>query len=316
MGQEDRLQELFGFSFPDDFHLLWEFAKISRPESPTTAFDYMEDMALVGPFDVLAGRFDHETPRYNPCLHWRYDTDPPELVTIFIRIGGFFHDCYVVENPEEGPIGIAGHYQDDTISGSSASNLLPYLLEQSRDSLAEAEEDLKRSASDREQEYVDRDRRRHDQFEEFCSKNGVALPDESNRSDYPDVVKHCLQAPSLKLPGLPPDASGRQKLAAAIERLRWWRVRNQGWSRHTDALVEQALANLRHAGASDVEARLHLGRFLWHLYYMHRDAATQNAAFSLLDEAYRASDNAYLHHILVQHYEHRESPWLNVVNPG
>jgi len=46
-------------------------------------------LQLVGPFDVLAGRFDRHTPRYPISQHWRSAWDPPELFAVFAGSEGW-----------------------------------------------------------------------------------------------------------------------------------------------------------------------------------------------------------------------------------
>ena len=65
-----RLRAEYGFDFPDDFYRFWEFANRLSPLEPLRALEDL-DIHLVGPFEVLAGRFDGRVPRHSLLLHWR-----------------------------------------------------------------------------------------------------------------------------------------------------------------------------------------------------------------------------------------------------
>ena len=81
--RRQQLRDLYGFDFPDDFFPFWEFANRLKPLEPLHALADSLGIVLVGPFDVLAGRFDGKTPRYSILLHWRYHDDPPQAIRLF-----------------------------------------------------------------------------------------------------------------------------------------------------------------------------------------------------------------------------------------
>ena len=54
-----QLRELYGFNFPDDFFRFWKFVNRLQPLEPLTALLDLS-IQLVGPFEILAGRFDRE----------------------------------------------------------------------------------------------------------------------------------------------------------------------------------------------------------------------------------------------------------------
>jgi hypothetical protein len=77
------LRERYGVEFPDELFAVWELARSINPEDPGSAF-WVEpfNVALHGPFDVLAGAFDRKKPKLSALLHWRFIFDPPEFFTI------------------------------------------------------------------------------------------------------------------------------------------------------------------------------------------------------------------------------------------
>jgi hypothetical protein len=64
---DDRRQDLkarYGFEFPPDFVEFWEFARQCDPAKPCAAFWDALGLTLVGPFEVLAGRFEGKIPQH------------------------------------------------------------------------------------------------------------------------------------------------------------------------------------------------------------------------------------------------------------
>ena len=59
----DQLRALYGFDFPDDLFRFWEFVNRLKPLDPLHALSESLGLALVGPFDVLSGRFDSRRPQ-------------------------------------------------------------------------------------------------------------------------------------------------------------------------------------------------------------------------------------------------------------
>ena len=61
--RRQQLRALYGFDFPEDFFRFWEFVNRLQPLEPLRALDD-HSIQLVGPFEILAGRFDkrHAAP--------------------------------------------------------------------------------------------------------------------------------------------------------------------------------------------------------------------------------------------------------------
>lgn len=87
----------FLVEMPDDFYQLWNFCKANAGDSqrPECVFEKF-DLELIGPFDVLAGKFD-KARRFEPAeylRHWRFFYDPPEFQSIMKRKGCGVHFGY------------------------------------------------------------------------------------------------------------------------------------------------------------------------------------------------------------------------------
>lgn len=76
------IKSKFLVDMPTDFYFFWEFckSKVKNNEKPECIFDKF-GLNLVGPFDVLAGKFD-DADLFEPgdyLRHWRFYYDPPEF---------------------------------------------------------------------------------------------------------------------------------------------------------------------------------------------------------------------------------------------
>src|SRR3954469_8750411 len=107
-----RLRAEYGFDFPDDFYRFWDLASRLSPLEPLHAFGDL-GVALVGPFEVLAGRFDGRVPKHSLLLHWRYHLDPPEFFTVLAGGSDGLHWGYYLDDPDGGGGCIASYYAQD-----------------------------------------------------------------------------------------------------------------------------------------------------------------------------------------------------------
>lgn len=110
--RRQQLRELYGFDFPDDFFHFWEFVNRLQPLEPLKALLDLS-IQLVGPFEVLAGRFDNLTPRYSLLLHWRYYLDPPEFFTVLAGDIDRLHWGYYLDDPSTAQGCISSYYASD-----------------------------------------------------------------------------------------------------------------------------------------------------------------------------------------------------------
>lgn len=73
------IESNFLVSVPDDFYKFWEFcdneSKSKSPELLLSKFG----LRLVGPFDVLAKKFNKPFEKNEYLRHWRFFYDPPEF---------------------------------------------------------------------------------------------------------------------------------------------------------------------------------------------------------------------------------------------
>jgi hypothetical protein len=110
-----QLRQLYGFDFPEDLFLFWEFVNRLAPLEPLTALAETAGLHLVGPFEVLAGRFDGRIAPYHHHLHWRYTDDPPEFFTALTGDGQALHYGYYLDDPVRGSGCVASYYSDEAL---------------------------------------------------------------------------------------------------------------------------------------------------------------------------------------------------------
>jgi Uncharacterised conserved protein (DUF2228) len=119
-----RLRAEYGFDFPDDFFAFWEFVNRLSPLAPLRALSDLLDITLVGPFEILAGRFDGRVPRHSLLLHWRYHDDPPEFFTVFAGGGDGLHFGYYLDDPDTADGCVASYYAEDVFELSADGDTL------------------------------------------------------------------------------------------------------------------------------------------------------------------------------------------------
>src|SRR4051794_7307114 len=108
-----RLRAEYGIEFPEGLFRFWEFACRLAPLDPLNAFAEALGIVLVGPFEVLHGRFDGRVPRRSLLLHWRYHDDPPEFFTALAGNTDGLHWGYFLDDPATGAGCVASYYARD-----------------------------------------------------------------------------------------------------------------------------------------------------------------------------------------------------------
>lgn len=98
------IREKFLVEMPDDFFRFWDFCKVQckAEQKPEKIFEKF-GLQLVGPFDVLAGKFER-ADLFEPgdyLRHWRYFYDPPEFQTVFRKDKTGIHYGYWRDNPDK-----------------------------------------------------------------------------------------------------------------------------------------------------------------------------------------------------------------------
>ncbi|MFN5329084.1 MAG: hypothetical protein ACK5DV_07880, partial [Planctomycetota bacterium] len=77
-----RLLELYGFAFPEELELIYSFCRFLKPLDPLHALESPMGFILVGPFEVLDGRFDTIDPPASILLHHRRPWELPEFFPV------------------------------------------------------------------------------------------------------------------------------------------------------------------------------------------------------------------------------------------
>jgi hypothetical protein len=106
---EQRVRDLYGFDFPDEFFRYREFLA----ELPKEALGEACDMHPAFPFDVAAGEEAKDYPE-RPLWQDRYYYDLPEFVTLFTGTTDGLHWGYVFDAPGELPPVVAHYWHSDT----------------------------------------------------------------------------------------------------------------------------------------------------------------------------------------------------------
>jgi hypothetical protein len=119
-----RLRAEYGFDFPDEFYHFWEFVNRLAPLDPLHSLAEALDVVLVGPFEVLAGRFDGRVPRRSLLLHWRYYDDPPEFFTVLAGGIDGLHWGWFLDDPPAGSGCVASYYARDAYELSTDGDTL------------------------------------------------------------------------------------------------------------------------------------------------------------------------------------------------
>ena len=119
-----RIRAEYGFDLPDDFYRFWEFANRLSPLAPLQALSDILDLTLVGPFEILSGRFDGRVPRHSLLLHWRYHDDPPEFFTALAGGDDGLHFGYYLDDPDAGSGCVASYYAEDAFELSADGDTL------------------------------------------------------------------------------------------------------------------------------------------------------------------------------------------------
>jgi Uncharacterised conserved protein (DUF2228) len=286
--RREQLRRLYGFDFPEDLFRFWEFARRLKPLDPINALSEGLGITLVGPFDVLAGRFDGPPPRYSALLHWRYFLDPPEFFTVFAGDTDGSHWGYYLDDPgADGGDTVAHYWARDAFELTADS---PGLFGSARmylEDLHDAAEDPSRVAElarlrERLTAYATGDR----------PQIGLEYTDRYARKRYR------TRTPIASTPegmGIVVSPEAYRPLSLTGKAL-WRRLRKE---RNPIDLVEEARQALRDGFPG---AALELGKCLWAFVEEPR----MSYAYELLDAAYQALERPALREVLRVHRANRE----------
>jgi hypothetical protein len=303
-----RIRAEYGFDFPDDFYHFWEFVNRLSPLDPLHALDQALDLVLVGPFEILAGRFDGRVPRHSLLLHWRYFADPPEFFTVLAGGGDGLHFGYFLDDPDTGDGCLSSYYAHDayelSTDGDTLFEAVRLHLEYAQvDCDLDSEYDLEEEATSGAMRDAYGDLR--DRLMKYATNDRP-----ETGADYTDLYAGVsrrndrILAETAEQMGIVAPAHLYRPLSVSDKRL--WRQLSRKKFDPT-ALGEEA----RQALADGFSATaLKLGKELWPF----GDKARAEAAAQLLDAAYEALGRQTLRRVLQIHLANRELPSVDILD--
>lgn len=119
-----RLRDIYGFDFPEDFFHFWKFMQETYPTDPYTL---PINVWLVGAFEILGSLLDSVDISQLGIplrMHWRFYKDPPEFFTILRGEVAGFHLGYYYDDPAKLPSCICGYYHHDAYELWNAGSTL------------------------------------------------------------------------------------------------------------------------------------------------------------------------------------------------
>jgi hypothetical protein len=304
--RRELLRSLFGFDLPEDFFAFWDFASRLQPLEPLTALAGVLGAHLVGPFEVMAGRFDGRRPRYSILLHWRYYNDPPEFFTVLAGGGDGLHWGYYLDDPTAGAGCVAAYYAADVFElspeGDTLFEAVRLLLEETYGGCQ-----LDRGYfPDRAPELEDT-LRAVDALRPILCRYGTGDRPEAGHAyveKYQGTASRNERVTAETQEGLgvvvPP---GTYRTLSVSGRKLWARLRRDDNPRD---LVEEAMAALREGFPATA---LKLGKDLWAAGGEHQTMY----AYELLEAAYAALGRDVLRGVLREHRAHRELPTVDIL---
>ena len=137
---QQRIREVYGFDFPDDFFRFAEFLK----QFPRDFLQDPADMRPNFPFDLIDGKSARTHPDH-PAWESRYYNDLPEFTTLFGGGTDGLHWGYHFDAPGELPPIVVHYWARDTFEhafdGDTLFEAVRRGLEDSRDEFEEMQED-------------------------------------------------------------------------------------------------------------------------------------------------------------------------------
>jgi hypothetical protein len=302
-----RLKAEYGFDFPDDFYKFWEFANKLSPLDPLQSLSAL-DFALVGPFEILSGRFDGRVPKRSLLLHWRYHDDPPEFFTVFAGGGDGLHYGYFLDDPDAGEGCVSSYFARDAA----------YELSADGDTLFEAVRlHLEYLHADFELDFgynlIGRDERDHGLEELAQLRSRLTEYATTDRPETGEAYTEQHAGVSGRNDRVIAETREGMGIVAKAELYRplsldGRALTKQLFKKKTNIapLVEEARQALRDGFPATA---LQLGKNLW----ATGDVRKSEVAAELLDAAYDALGRESLRRVLQTHHAHRELPSVDVL---
>jgi hypothetical protein len=301
-----RLRQAYGFDFPDDFFRFWEFAGRLRPLEPLQALAEPLHVTLVGPFEVLAGRFDGRSPRYDLRLHWRYYDDPPEFFTVLAGDSDGLHWGYYLDDPAAAQGCVASYWARDAFELSSGGDTLFEALRLELEHRWRDCQDYQAEAPERAAAYEAQLDHIEQLREQLCRYGTGDRPETGD--EYVEVYSG-MTARAERIVAETKEGMGvvvpaeRYRPLALPDRQLWRYLRKEP---DPVDVVEEARQALR---AGFPGTALKLGKDLW-----ATTGATKTAyACELLDGAYAALGREALREVLRVHRANRDLPSVDIL---
>jgi hypothetical protein len=305
--RRDQLRALYGFDFPEDLFHFWKFVNSLRPLEPLRALHDALEVELVGPFEVLAGRFDGRTPRYAACLHWRYYSDPPEFFTVLTGGGDGYHAGYWLDDPRTEKGSVASYFAEGefeiTNDGENLFEAVRLHLEVEASGIDVHSDDRPPDAESR--ALADRIDRLRCQLRRYATDDRP----ETGEEYYERYAARAARSRRQRIVAATQEGMGivvhpeLYRPLSLKDRALWRRLWNDD---DPSESVEEARQALRDGFPGTA---LKLGKDL-------RAVGGDNKsewAFNLLDAAYAALGRDVLREVLRAHRTHRDRPWLDVL---
>jgi hypothetical protein len=306
VNRRELLRRLYGFDFPDDLFRFWEFVNRLRPLEPLAALAEGCGLHLVGPFEVLAGRFDQRSPRHSLLLHWRYYNDRPEFFTVLLGDGDRLHWGYFLDDPASQSGCVASYDTNDAFEWMTDGETLfealrLHLEQQHRDCLEYRLDDPEHAAAcDTTLAAVAEVRRAVQRYE----TGDRAEVGEEYVEKYAAERRRARRIVARTQDGMGVVAPPATYRPLSLKDQKLWKML---WSEDDPApLVEEARQALRDGYPATA---LKLGKDLWavggekHMEYAHE----------LLDAAYAALGRDVLREVLREHRTHRNLPLVDIL---
>lgn len=300
-----RLRAEYGFAFPDDLVAFWQFAGRMRPLEPLAAFDSL-GVHLVGPFEVLHGRFDGRVPRHSLLLHWRYYRDPPEFFTVMagdtdgLHWGYWFDD---LATPQAACV--ASYYARDAFELSTDGNTL---FEALRLRLEYLHADNELNA---EYGYVSADEHRKSRDDYARFRDRLLSVATTERPEVGDAYTDLYAGHAARSDGVVAETPEGMGIVVPDEKYHKMSMRYRSLVKQLrkgedwEATVQTARSLLStHPGAA-----LQVGKILWTCSGEEK----QKAAGELLEAAYAALGRDTLRTVLQTHLACRDLPQVDIL---